>query len=250
MPTAVLACLALLASAIDDDPRFIEARAMYDSMDLEGAIARFDLVLLDDSLPPEERAQVLMWAGLAEADLGRFDKAEARFARALAFDDDAELPVEASPRVTELVEAARKKAGDIELEDPNEDKPSPDVAQGEDGRLEPRGPGVLIPSSGRERDAYGNEIKEEEAGSGGSLLFLVAGGVSAGLGGVVLLAGAAGFTLGALELVDAALEPDPGLSEAQRQIGILVMAASGVVGAVGLVGVGAGGALIWLGLEE
>ena len=196
MATALLLLLLPFSAAVDDQPLCLEARGMYDSMDLEGALARFELVLLIDSLTEDERAQVLLWIGLAEADLGRFDNAETRFAEALRLDPDARLPVEASPRVQELMEAAREKARESAPDPEDEDAPVADVTKNDDGTVVPRGPGVLIPSSGRARDAYGNEVPDDPSNDSAASPWLAGAGwagVAAGAVAVIGGAGLAGF---------------------------------------------------------
>jgi tetratricopeptide (TPR) repeat protein len=244
--TALLLALLIGPAALDEDPRFREARGRYDSMDLEGALARFELVLLDDSIEPADRATLLLWIGLTQAELGRFDDAEARFVKALALHPDAVLPTETSPKVKAMVEEARKRAKELPPEDDTEPELEADVMKDEDGTLRPRAAGVLIPSSGRARDAYGNEVDPEalrDGAAGGPPWLLISGGVVAGVGA---LAAGAGGVVGALALADdaaASTETDEKTAEDLRaRAGVLGVTAIALLasGAVVLV---AGGAL-------
>lgn len=253
---AALALLLLTAGAVEDDPRFQEARRLFERFELDGALARLHLILLDDELPADERARVLLWKGLIEAELGRFDQAAATFTSAFVLDEDAALPIEASPKVLEMLDEARERA---RLMDP----PPPKVATRGDGTVHPSGPGVLIRTtpSGR-MDAHVQELappleepEGDEHGDATPFPWLwVASGTTTGLGALTVGAGALAGTLALLDhsrAVDAPGAKEATLAEQQAQTEALVAnVLYGVGGAVVLGGAAVALASLVVGDEE
>ncbi len=205
---AALALLVTVAGAVEDDSRFQQARRMFESFQLDGALARFNLILLDDRLPDEERARVLLWKGLTEAELGRFEEATEAFADALVLHPEATLPIDASPKVDEMLEDARERAA-ARIPAPLE------VATKDDGTVHPSGPGVLIKTTAAGRmDAAVQERPTAPVAAPPKAIddadaplpwLLIGGSTAAGLG-VLTLGG--GGVLGALALADHARAVD------------------------------------------
>lgn len=221
---AALALLLVTAGAVEDDPRFQEARRMFERFELDGALARFNLVLLSDALPAKERALVLLWKGLAEAELGRFDEATNAFEHALLLDEGATLPIEASPKVLEMLEEARARTRE-------RDPPPAQVTAKGDGTLHPSGPGVLIkttPSGRMDAAVQDLALLEPAAAPAAAPPFpwlLVAGGTTAGIGALALGAGGVVGTFALLDhtrAVEAAGAKEATLAERQAQSEALV----------------------------
>lgn len=221
---------------------------MFETFELEGALARFELLLLDNDISEEDRAHVHLWKGLTEAELGRFREATDSFERALVLAPEATLPLDASPKVVEMLEEARARAA-------KRTPPALEVATKEDGTVYPKGPGVLIKTTvaGRmdaalqERPAEPSaldELKEEERG----LPWLVFGGTATAALGVLTLGG--GGLLGALALTDhggavealGAKEAVAMEAQAQRKavIANVLFGVGGAVVALGVVVAGVG----------
>lgn len=220
MIAAALALLLVTAAAVEDDPRFREARQMFETFQLDGALARFNLILLDDELPAGERARVLLWKGLTEAELGRFAEASRAFEKAFVLDEDAALPIDASPKVIEMLDEARQRAAE---------RAPPAVDTRDDGTVHPSGPGVLIKTTPLGRmDASVQERPPPPVAPQPETPFpwlLVAGGTTAGLGAVTLGAGGVAGTLALLDhtrAVDARGAKETTLASQQAQAEALV----------------------------
>lgn len=239
---AMIPALVLLlfsAGALEDDPRFVEAREMFERSAFDAALARFNLLLLSDELPDEERARVLLWKGAVEGELGRTSEAMDAFEDALLLDPDAKLPLQLSPKVLELLKAARQRAKEHDPEPPR-------VDTGEDGTVRPSGPGVLIkmtPSGRMEATAQERPPPpplEEEAASLPFPWLLVGGGATVGLGALTLGAGGIAGTFALLDYtraVEAPAAKEARLAEGQARAEALVAnVLYGVGGAVVLAG--------------
>lgn len=241
MIAAALALLLLTAGALEDDPRFAEARQAFERFELDGALARFNLILLNDRLPTKERAHVLLWKGLVEAELGRFDDAMEAFEDAYVLDESAKLPIETSPKVVEMQKQARAQAK-------GRTPALPKVDTREDGTVHPSGPGVLIkmtPSGRMEasvQELAPGPVVEAEAAPRFPWL-LVGGGATAGLGALALGAGGVVGTFALLDYTRAVESPSAKealLAEGQAQAEALVAnVLYGVGGAVVVAGAAA-----------
>lgn len=109
----LLVCLAFGlsgAAPLAEDPAWIEGLALFDQLEFEQAAFRFESAALDPARPPAERAQALLWLGLAYANAGRFELAEGAFVRAFVADEGVHVPPDQAPRVLELIESARTTA--------------------------------------------------------------------------------------------------------------------------------------------
>jgi len=103
--------LALSAAApLAEEPAFVDAVALYDELELEQAVLRFQELALDEGRSADERAEILVWLGLTYAQLGRFDDASRQFGLAVRARRDVELPRPAGDKVRLLLEDARKTA--------------------------------------------------------------------------------------------------------------------------------------------
>jgi len=110
LPIAALAWSLALGAALEDDARFSDALALYRALELEQAIVRLQEVALDEQLTPAERGRVFVWIGVSCGQVGDLDKARRAFERAVAADPAAALEVDVSPKVRELLDAARAEA--------------------------------------------------------------------------------------------------------------------------------------------
>lgn len=246
IPALVLSLV--VAGAVEDDPRFREARRLFEDFQLEGALARFKLILLDDRLSDDERTRVLLWQGLTEAELGRFAEATKTFGDALTIDRDARLPVEASPKVIEMLEEARARVADSAAapDDTDEDSATAiEVATREDGTVHPTGPGVLIKTTASGRmDAAVQERPPPPPRPDDDApppWLLLAGTTTVGVGALTL---GAGGVLGALahldhaRAVEAAGAKDASLAYEQARAEALVAnVLYGIGGAVVITGI-------------
>lgn len=106
----ILTALIAASPPLDDDPAFKDAVTLYDDLELEQAVLRFQELALDADRPGEERARILAWLGLSYAQLGRFDDAKRNFELAVRAKADIELPRPAADKVRILLEDARKAA--------------------------------------------------------------------------------------------------------------------------------------------
>ncbi|OGQ20290.1 MAG: hypothetical protein A2138_15420 [Deltaproteobacteria bacterium RBG_16_71_12] len=108
MTAGPLIVLALtFTTALGDDPTFGEGVRLYQELNYEQAIFRFQQVAVRPSLPPAEKATALLWLGLSYAGAGDLDEAARSFRFALETDRTATLPTETSPSIVKMVDDLR-----------------------------------------------------------------------------------------------------------------------------------------------
>jgi tetratricopeptide (TPR) repeat protein len=106
VPLALVLLLAAPAS-LDDDADYTKAVELYQEIELERSIERFESALAKEGLAPDERARCWAWIGLAHGQLARADDARRAFERAVAEDPEVRLPAAAPPQIEEMLEEAR-----------------------------------------------------------------------------------------------------------------------------------------------
>ena len=189
-----------------------EGQARWRDMELETAAAHFERAVTiahDDT----ERAEALVWLGLARAELGDFSRAKTAFMRALRLRSDVVLPKSAgelAPRVRGLFEAAK-----LEVEGPR--------ALPRDLPDEP-----LPPIYGEAPPASTTPVVVKRHGEAPALLVV----------GAVALAGSGVMLMGTAAIVDAAAGPelfDGGTTSiVVLGAGAVLLLAGGGLGAVAL----------------
>jgi hypothetical protein len=100
------ATLSLLLAAAN--PYLAEAKVFYDEFEFEKCLKRLDKAATPDSTRAE-LAQIELYGGLCEFNLGREDAARRRFRMALRFDPAVGLPPETSPKIEELFRAEARR---------------------------------------------------------------------------------------------------------------------------------------------
>ena len=104
-------CLGLAgAEPLATDPAFQQGMALFDQLEFEQAAFRFESAALDPGRPSADRAQIFLWLGIAYANANRFELAEPALEKAFVEDESVAVPPDQSPRVVELIEAARERA--------------------------------------------------------------------------------------------------------------------------------------------
>jgi tetratricopeptide (TPR) repeat protein len=137
----VIALLFLAAGALSDDAAFVEGKQLYEQSEYEQAIFRFQAASLETQHTDAERAQVLVWLGLAYAGFGDAASSRRAFADALRIDPSSPLPVEVSPKVEtefnavrdEVARAPRRPSGAAARPPPGTKPASKPDAQGAHG---------------------------------------------------------------------------------------------------------------------
>jgi hypothetical protein len=99
-----------MATPLADDEAFVAGRELYQQLEFEEALIRFQEVSLGEDRTDEERALAFVWAGLAYAQLGRFDHAAESFERGIRSDPDVALPDGVSPKIAKVFEGAAARA--------------------------------------------------------------------------------------------------------------------------------------------
>jgi tetratricopeptide (TPR) repeat protein len=102
--------LLLALGALAEDPAFAEGRALYDQLEYEQAVFRFQEVALRPELAPEDQATALTWLGLSFAGTGNMDAARRAFVDAASLKPELTLPVEVAPALQQLFDDAHQEA--------------------------------------------------------------------------------------------------------------------------------------------
>lgn len=127
--------LALLTIAsLNADTAFNEGRKLYDDLEYEQAVFRFQEVALRADVVGADRATALVWLGLSYAGVGDEDAARRAFVDGARADATLVLPVEVSPRLAELFDDAKRAAAATAIAPPTQpttivvpsDAPPPD----------------------------------------------------------------------------------------------------------------------------
>lgn len=103
---ALFACSALAAAK--PNPYLTQAKVFYQGLEYEKCLTRLDQATKGASAPAEE-ADVQLYFGLCNFNIGNLDEAKRRFDLALALDPNLELPPYTSPRIVATFEDSRAK---------------------------------------------------------------------------------------------------------------------------------------------
>lgn len=163
----LLAFLAAAESPLPDDPAFNEGLRLLEDFEYEKAIFRFREAARDEAKTDKQRAICLVYVGLTLAELREERGAADAFEDAVRADPFVTLPADASPKVKEMLDAARRRVADEKAAQPAEDPPA-----------DPYPPDSPADDP---RDVTSSD------GGGGNLLFLAGGGTLAAVGGVALV---------------------------------------------------------------
>jgi tetratricopeptide (TPR) repeat protein len=233
MHTLVLLAVLTAQSPLPDDAAFNEGLRLLEDFEYEKAIFRFREAVRDESKTPKQKAICHIYIGLTLAELREDDAAGEAFDDAIRNDPLVTLPPDASPKVKDLLEGARRRMAEEAAAAPTPD-PSPDPAPNPEpdpdlGLVEP-----APPSDG--------------GGLGG--IFLISGGVVAGLGGLTLVGAAVPGYL-ALDLFNKARDAQFGFDAAAlNQQSVTMQIVAGSMAGAGVVLLASGGVLIALGVME
>jgi hypothetical protein len=235
---STLALLVLIASApLTEDPDYQTAIRLYENVEFEQALFRFQSAAVKPDLSEPERAELFLWIGLCYANIGDLASAERQFRDGLQRFPTAPLPQpNTSPIIIDLFD---KVKAEVQATAP----PPDDVT--EDAAATPDAP----PDDGtRDGHSAADGAASDEAVTEGGLPWILIGGSGVAAAGVALLV-VAGATAGASYLVftqGLALGEDP--ASFGSDIKTLELAANILLGAAvamavgGLVVLVAGGA--------
>lgn len=106
----MLVLWALMLGSLAGDPAFTEGQQLYDQLEYEQAIFRFQEVAVRPELSPEDRATALTWLGLTYAGVGNMNAARRSFVDAARAWPAVSLPVEVAPSLVRVFEDARRSA--------------------------------------------------------------------------------------------------------------------------------------------
>jgi len=136
----MIALLMLMAVAVplDDDPTFKEGRRLYDELEFEQAIFRFEQAAQVEGRTPPELARLKMWVGVSHGQLGDFTRAGEAFRAAVDLDEKAEVPVPVSPKLDALLKNARAER-EARLREDAADGTAPAPKGGGGGEVDPLG---------------------------------------------------------------------------------------------------------------
>lgn len=258
--TATVFALALVApAALADDAAYKDGVKLYEQVEMDGAIAKFNEALLSSvGLSDPERATLHAWVGVCHGQLGRKDEAMASFRNAVKLDPTVKLPTIAPPDVEAQLEAARTDAkaaaGAAGAGAAGAGAAGPGAAGAGAAGAGAAGAGAVgagaVGAGATGAGAAGAEGKpdgtvpvdpagpapEAPASDGPPMISMVAGGT----GAVLLLAGGATFAIG----LDTALRQSKEAefndeARALVNMGYLEYAVGGALAGLGAVGLGA-----------
>jgi tetratricopeptide (TPR) repeat protein len=274
----ILAAVLAVAGTLDTNEAFQEGVSLYQELEFEQAIFRFESAALSSDLTDQERAMVFGWMAMSYAGIGKVDGAKRSLKNALAKDPDVTLPTFAPPKVKEwLVElqATMPAAEDKPAAAPVPSEPAPEAALVDDASRPATGsPAADGPkaagtddddASGRtsfrqpteEVEAFTMRPEQpDEEGSGATLggILMMGGGAGAVVIAAVAAVPAALFIFDALFIIQPVLDdigpnhPDYELYTQAQTTDFIVGGSLAAVGAVfaalgvGLVLIGAGAA--------
>jgi len=252
----------LLTSALDDNKAFKEGITLYQDLEFEQAIFRFEEAALAADLSDNEKATVFSWMAMSYAGIGQAEGAKRSLKNALLKDADVVLPQFAPPKVKEWMAevkaempttsetpAATGDASETAASETSAGEHNQAGNEDEDGTVNDRAPTESV------EEFTLRPEQPDESGGGGSIIggiLMMGGGAGALVIGAVAAVPAAIFFFDALFLIQPTLDDigpnhqDYALyKEAQTNDYIIggVLAAVGVVFAalgLGLVVVGAG----------
>jgi tetratricopeptide (TPR) repeat protein len=103
----ILAATLALVGTLDTNEAFQEGVTLYQELEFEQAIFRFESAALSADLTDQERAMVFGWMAMSYAGVGKVDGAKRSLKNALAKDPDVTLPQFAPPKVKEWLAEVR-----------------------------------------------------------------------------------------------------------------------------------------------
>ena len=127
----ILAATLALAGTLDTNEAFQEGVGLYQELEFEQAIFRFESAALSSDLTDQERAMVFGWMAMSYAGIGKVDGAKRSLKNALAKDPEVTLPQFAPPKVKEWL--AEVKA---EMPSSSSAGKTPATDSGDDGTSE------------------------------------------------------------------------------------------------------------------
>ena len=211
--------LIAVATPLVDDPAFKDGRRLYDELEFEQAIFRFEQAAQVADRSPADLAVLKMWVGVSHGQLGDFTRAGEAFRAAVDLDPEVQVPVPVSPKLELLLKNARSER---------------------EARLREDAPDGTLPPS--QQDEGVNPLGV--ALWGGAIALGVAGGLffiaTGGLGAFALMTFASASDLSVTQV------------EAQRLVDQANLAAGGaaVTGGIGLAFLVGGTVLISLAVAE
>lgn len=223
----LLATANVLSGALADEPNYKEGVRLYEQVDLEGAIAKFNAALATPGTSDVEKASLHAWIALSHAQLGRKDDATASFRAAVKLDRNVKLPALAPPDVEKQLEAARAElppSSSSTSTSTSSTTTSTTSSTTEATPVDPSTPGAQAPQAA------------QAAQEGPPLIAVVTGGAGIAL----LLAGGATFAVGVDTAFRQAFEAEfNDDARALVDLGYLEYAVGGALAGAGLVGLGA-----------
>jgi len=105
--TSLLWALPALAQQVPN-PYLAQARVFYQGLEYERCLQRLEQAAQRES-PLAEQAEIALYAGLCNAQLGNLERTESHFARALELDRTIALPPYTSPKISAVFEAVAAK---------------------------------------------------------------------------------------------------------------------------------------------
>lgn len=186
---ALLFLLLVAAPPLADDATYQEGVRLFEEFEYERAVFRFEEALRDTSRSDADRATVLVRLGMTRAELRDDARAIESFEQALLLDPYVTLPSDASPKIRELLDEARKRVRDGRAR-PNDDAPAvaaptPPPATTETAPAEPPvAPTPIAPTA------------VSDDGAGAPILLYAGGGLLA-IGAVVFIGAALAWGGGA-----------------------------------------------------
>lgn len=90
------------------NPFLAQARVFYQGLEFERCVQRLEQAVVRENTVAEQ-AEIALYAGLCNAQLGNFEQAESHFTRALELDRTLELPPYTSPKIEAMFQEAAEK---------------------------------------------------------------------------------------------------------------------------------------------
>lgn len=169
---SALALVVLIASApLTEDPDYKTAIELYENVEFEQALFRFQSAAVRPDLNDAERAELFLWIGLCYGNIGDLESAERQFRDGLQLFPAAPLPQpNTSPIIIDLFKKVKAEVQSAEA------ATAPTTTEPPAGEASPaEAPGTV-----------------DEGAAGGLPWILISGGAVAGGGAVLLVAAVAG----------------------------------------------------------
>jgi tetratricopeptide (TPR) repeat protein len=170
-----------------EDPAYTTGLTLFEDFEYEKAVFRFQEALEVKDRSAADRATILIRLGMTWAELRRNDKATARFKEALLLDPLAALPPDASPKIKEMLDGARRQLREEASAAPADPAPADtgEVLQPEALAAPEAAPDSKLPETAP------TDAPPEAAEAGGLPWLMISGGSVVGIGVVGALLGGA-----------------------------------------------------------